>query len=56
MRYFSHVDVEHFAPPHPAESVEPHVLPWPAAVAVIVGISAGLWVLIYKLVGALFGF
>ena len=56
MRYFSHVSVGDVAPPQPADQAVPHLLPWPVAAAIIGGISAGLWALIYKLVGAVFGF
>lgn len=56
MRFYSHIDVTGLAPPQPADRAEPRVLPWPLAVAIIGGISAGLWAVLYRAAGAIFGF
>ena len=36
--------------------IENKPLAWPLAAAVIVGLSVGLWVLAFRLLGAIFGF
>ena len=56
MRSYTHIEMSGVAPPLPADTVEPRVLSWPLAAAVILGLSVGLWILVYRLLDALFGF